>query len=89
MEKADTRKKSACAAGDRSHGTGELAWPSPRWILFLKGAVDAILTRSHLQHAKSSALEPGALFREGIVLKAKGGFSARLGRCTLGGAPLL
>ena len=48
--------------------------------LFLKGAVDAILTRSHLQHAKSSALEPGALFREGIALKAKGGFAARLGR---------
>ena len=47
---------------------------------FLKGAVDAILTRSHLQHAKSSALEPGALFREGIALKAKGGFTARLGQ---------
>ena len=47
---------------------------------FLKGAVDAILTRSHLSHAKASDLSSSALFREGIVLKAKGGFTARIGQ---------
>mgnify|MGYP002620186826 CR=1 FL=1 len=47
---------------------------------FLKGAVDAILTRSHLSHAKAADLPPSDLFREGMALKAKGGFAARIGQ---------
>lgn len=47
---------------------------------FLKGAVDALLTRSGLGHAKRSALASEGLFREGYRLKAKGGFSARVGQ---------
>ena len=47
-------------------------------LSFLKGAVDAILTRSSLGHARSGSLASGPLFREGLELQAKGGFSARI-----------
>lgn len=49
-------------------------------LSFLKGAVDAILTRSSLGHARSGSLASGPLFREGLELQAKGGFSARIGQ---------
>ena len=49
-------------------------------LSFLKGAVDALLTRCGLQGAKRTALAGGGLFREGLGLSAKGGFSARSDR---------
>ncbi|MDC0600237.1 phenylalanine--tRNA ligase subunit beta [Flavobacteriales bacterium] len=47
---------------------------------FLKGAVDAILTRCGLDGVRRSALPSGELFKEGVLLEGKGGFKARLGQ---------
>ena len=49
-------------------------------LSFLKGAVAALLTRCGLDHAKRKALPGDGLFREGLTLSAKGGFSARAGQ---------
>ena len=49
-------------------------------LSFLKGVVDALLTRCSLQGAKRESLAGGGLFREGLSLSAKGGFSARVGQ---------
>lgn len=46
---------------------------------FLKGAVDSLLERCGLARVQRAALQPGELLREGMALKAKGGFEARIG----------
>ena len=49
-------------------------------LSFLKGAVDALLMRCGLQGVQRESLSGGGLFREGLALSAKGGFSARVGQ---------
>lgn len=49
-------------------------------LSFLKGAVDAILTRSSLAAIKRLDLPAGEMFKEGLLLEGKGGFKARVGQ---------
>lgn len=47
---------------------------------FLKGAVDALLTRCAMDATKRLDLPSGEMFKEGLLLEGKGGFRARVGQ---------